>query len=128
MYTYIVLYKNTKYRLIDRHEEAKSYVRQILIDLLSCEFECRSWRGVLYTTVCDKVCQCLATDRWFSLISSTNKTDHYDITQILLKVVLNTINQTYLIDKILLIDCCLTSSNTLTSDLFNIFTWYFLIF
>jgi hypothetical protein len=105
-------------------------MRQILIDLLSCEFESRSWRGVLYITVCDKVCQCLATDRWFSPVSSTNKTDHYDITQILLKVVLkhHKPNLLILIDKILLIDCCLTSSNTLTSDLFNIFTWYFLIF
>jgi hypothetical protein len=24
---------------------------------LSCEFEPRSWRGVLDTTLCDKVCQ-----------------------------------------------------------------------
>jgi len=35
--------------------------------------------------------------RWFSLgtlVSSTNKTDPHDITEILLKVVLNTINQT----------------------------------
>jgi hypothetical protein len=29
-----------------------------------------------------------------TLVSSTNKTDHHDITEILLKVVLNTINQT----------------------------------
>jgi hypothetical protein len=26
---------------------------------LSCEFEPRSWRGVLHATLCDKVCQCL---------------------------------------------------------------------
>ena len=47
------------------------------------------------TTLCDKVCQWLATGRWFSLcplISSNNKTDH-DITVILLKVALNTIKQ-----------------------------------
>jgi hypothetical protein len=40
----------------------------------------------------------LATGQWFSLdppISSTNKTDCHDITEILLKVVLNTIKQTY---------------------------------
>ena len=40
------------------------------------------WRGVLDTTLCDKVCQCLATCLWFSPgtpISSTNKTDHHDI-------------------------------------------------
>jgi len=53
--------------------------------------------GVLDTTLCDKVCQWLATDRWFSpstLVSSTNKIDHHDITEILLKVALNTNNLT----------------------------------
>ena len=62
-----------------------------------CEFEPHSWRGVLNTTLCDKVCQLLATGQWFSLdppVSSTNKTDHHDIAEILFKVVLNTINQT----------------------------------
>jgi hypothetical protein len=36
----------------------------------------------------------LATDQWFFLgtpVSSTNKTDHHDITEILLKVALNNI-------------------------------------
>jgi hypothetical protein len=47
-------------------------------------------RGVLDTTLCDKVFQCLATGRWFSLVFSTNKTDRRDITEILLKVALNT--------------------------------------
>ena len=49
--------------------------------------------GVLYTTLCDKVCQWLAAGQWFSpvtQISSTNKTDHHDIAEILLKVALNT--------------------------------------
>jgi hypothetical protein len=49
------------------------------------------------TTLCDKVCQWLATGRWFSLgppDSSTNKSDRHDITEILLKVALNTIKQT----------------------------------
>jgi hypothetical protein len=49
------------------------------------------------TTLCDNVCQWLATGRWFSpgsLVSSTNKTDHHDITEILLQVALNTIKQT----------------------------------
>jgi hypothetical protein len=50
-------------------------------------------RGVFDTTLCDQVCQWLATGRWFSLVSSTNKTDRHDITEILLKVALNTINQ-----------------------------------
>jgi hypothetical protein len=38
-----------------------------------------------------------ATGQWFSpgpLVSSINKTDHHDITEILLKVALNTIKQT----------------------------------
>ena len=42
-------------------------------------------------------CQWLATGQWFSQgtpVSSTNKTDCQDITEILLKVALNTINQT----------------------------------
>ena len=54
-------------------------------------------RGVLVTTLCDKVCQWHAAGRWFSLgtpVSTTNKTDHHDITEILLKVVLNTITLT----------------------------------
>ena len=45
-------------------------------------------------TLCDKVCQWLATGRWFSPVSSTNKTDRHDIAEILLKVALNTIKQT----------------------------------
>ena len=50
--------------------------------------------GVLDTTLCDKVCQWLATCRWFSPgtpVSSANKTDCHDIVEILLKVALNTI-------------------------------------
>jgi hypothetical protein len=49
------------------------------------------------TTLCDKVCQWLVTGRHFSLgppVSSTDKTDCHDITEILLKVALNTIKQT----------------------------------
>ena len=53
--------------------------------------------GVLDTTLCDKVCQRLATGRWFSpgtLVSSTNKTHHHDIAEKMLKVALNTITLT----------------------------------
>jgi hypothetical protein len=42
----------------------------------SWEFESRSWRGVLNTKLCHKVCQWLATSGWFSLetlVSSSNK-------------------------------------------------------
>ena len=59
-----------------------------------CEFKSQSWQGVHDTTLCDKVCQWLAGGRWFSvgtLVFSTKKTDHHDITEILLKVALNTI-------------------------------------
>ena len=51
-------------------------------------------RGVLDTTLYDKVYQWLAAVRWFSPsipVSSTNKTDCHDRTEILLKVALNTI-------------------------------------
>jgi hypothetical protein len=46
------------------------------------------------TILCDKVCQWFATGWWFSpgpTVSSINKTDRHDITEILLKVALNTI-------------------------------------
>ena len=49
-------------------------------------------RCVLNTTCCDKVCQWLAAGQWFSPVSSTNKTDLHDITEILLKLALNIIN------------------------------------
>ena len=44
--------------------------------------------------LCDKVCQWPIAGQWFSLgtpVSSTNKTDHHDITVLLLKVALNSI-------------------------------------
>ena len=50
-------------------------------------------RGVLDTTLLDKVCQL----RWFSQgtpVSSTHKTDSHDIAEILLKVALNTVTLT----------------------------------
>ena len=72
-----------------------------------CEFEI-SIRARC-TTLCDKVCQWLATGRWASPgppVSSTNKTDCHDITEIqnvLLKVALNTIKQTIIAGKIIII-------------------------
>ena len=68
---------------------------QLTTCAISYEFESGSWRGLFDTTLCDKVCQWLKASRWFSpgtLVSSTNKTDRHDITEILLKVVLTTIN------------------------------------
>ena len=51
---------------------------------------------VLDTTLCDKVCQWLATGQWFSsgLVSFNNKTDRHKIAKILLKVALSIIDQT----------------------------------
>ena len=66
----------------------------IIQSLSPLMFEPRSWRGVLDGTLCDKVCQSVATGRWFSpgvSVSSTNKTDPHEI---LLKVALININQT----------------------------------
>ena len=50
-------------------------------------------------TLCDKVCQGLVTGGWFSPgtpVSSTNKTDRHDITEIVLKMALSTIYHTIL--------------------------------
>ena len=57
------------------------------VPITTSEFESRSWRGVLDATLCDKVCQKLATGRLFSpgtSVSCTNKSDRHDITEILL--------------------------------------------
>jgi hypothetical protein len=50
--------------------------------------------SVLDTTLCDKASQWLVTGQWFSSdtpISATNKTNRHDMTEVLLKVALNTI-------------------------------------
>ena len=71
--------------------------------VLLCEFRYQNillkritfMQGVLDTTLCDKVWQCLAAGRYFSPetpVSSTNKTDRHDITEIMLQMELNTIN------------------------------------
>ena len=60
-----------------------------------CEFEYRSGRGVQYYVI--KFVNDLRQVVGFSPstpVSSTNKTDYHDITEILLKVVLNTIKPT----------------------------------
>ena len=51
-------------------------------------------RGVLDTTLCDRVCQWLAAGQRFSPgtpVFSSNKTDRHDMIEILLKVALNII-------------------------------------
>ena len=65
------------------------------MDLLVLPENCLYTR-ICIISLCDKVCQWLAADRWFSPgtpVSSTNKTDSHDIAEILLKVALNTTNQ-----------------------------------
>ena len=55
---------------------------------------CQNDLVLLDTTLCDKICHYLATGQLFSPgtpVSSTNKTDHHEITEILLKVALNTL-------------------------------------
>jgi len=59
-----------------------NYLCNQCLSSLHCEFEFRSLRGVLDTTLCDEVCQWLAAGRWFSPgppVSSINKTDRHDI-------------------------------------------------
>ena len=78
---------------------------------LSCVFKACSWRGVLDTTVCDKVCQWLAAGRWFSPCTlSTKKTYRCDIIGILLKMALRTITLTLtLIDYACVVSKCYKS-------------------
>jgi len=67
---------------------------KVALNTFKQAMQSRSWRGVLDTALCDKVCQWLGAGRWLSLgtpASPTNKTDRHDITEILLKVALNTI-------------------------------------
>jgi hypothetical protein len=69
---------------------------RMVVGFISNHNQCLSsltlW-GVLDTTLFDQVCRWLATGLEFSpdtLVSSTNKTDSHDITEILLKVALST--------------------------------------
>ena len=81
----------------------KIHIQQLSIKLvritahLITEFRTLKKNVVLDTTLCDKVCQWLAAGLWFcpgTTVTSINKTDHHDITEILLKVALNTITLT----------------------------------
>jgi hypothetical protein len=56
--------------------------------------------GEVYLIQYYVICRWLSACRWFSpgtLVSSTNKTDHHDITEILLKVALTTITHQFLL-------------------------------
>jgi hypothetical protein len=54
---------------------------------LTYSFRLTLWSRARDTTLRDKICQWLKAGQWFSPISSTNKTDCNDITEIVLKVV-----------------------------------------
>ena len=68
------------------------------------------------TTLCDKVCQWLAAGRWFSTVSSTNKTDHNDLTDLLLEVALNAINLTMIISNKMKYKCTGQEGITIDND------------
>ena len=75
----------------------------------SCEFESQLGED---TTLCDKVCQWHAAGQWFSTctpVSSTNKTERHDITELLLKVALNTITPNPIFTPNEITGCCLYS-------------------
>jgi hypothetical protein len=59
---------------------------------ISCEFESRSWWGVLDIALCDSLS--VACGRSTTPVSAINKTDLHDITETLMKVGLNTITIT----------------------------------
>jgi hypothetical protein len=93
-------------------------------------------RGVLDTTLCDKVCQWLTTGWWFFSVSSTNKTDRHDITGILLKVALNTIKQTilpyddsHIVFEILLKELLpfFTHSNISSRKFYTLYFFFFIV-
>jgi hypothetical protein len=68
-------------------------VQSVLIPLMLWVRIPLRW-GVLHTTLYDKACQWLVTCRRFSLgtpVSSNNKTDRHDITEMLLQVALKSI-------------------------------------
>ena len=69
-----------------------------IISILLCQYHlkylCVEPIIIICCSLCDQVCQWLATGQWFSPgtpVSSTNKTDRHNITEILLKVALNSI-------------------------------------
>jgi len=77
--------------LKQKHTNVKSYIITLIlpkVKSLCVRIPLR--QGVLDTTLCDKVCQWLVAGQWFSPVSSTNKTDRHEITEIL-NVALNTI-------------------------------------
>ena len=84
-----------------------------------CDVESRSLQGVLDSTLFDQVCQWLATARWFSPISSINKTDCHDITEILLKGALTSITNDGYVASVVIIILSLPNSWLITCNKSN---------
>jgi hypothetical protein len=62
-----------------------NYLCNQCLSLITLWLQIPLGRGVLDTTLCNKVCQWLATGRWVSLgtlVSFTKKTDRHDIAEI----------------------------------------------
>jgi hypothetical protein len=53
----------------------------------------KTYLPFIFYALCDKVCQWLVVGRWCSPVFCNNKIDRHHITEILLKVVLNTITR-----------------------------------
>jgi hypothetical protein len=75
-------------------------ITEILLKVALATLTLTPRRGVLDTTLFDKVCQWLTAGWRFSPVSSTNKTDHFAIAEILLKVALNTITLTNIVQGV----------------------------
>ena len=76
------------------------FIYKLVHPVLNLTIEPRSWRGVLDTPLYDKVCQSLSTGRWFSPGTPVSS-DNHDVTELLLKVAFNTINQPQTYNSIL---------------------------
>jgi len=76
-----IIILKSKWSRHDRIVDLQLPVQSVLITTKVVSFNPVHGEMYLDTTLCDKVCQWLATGRWFSLVSSTNKTDRHNINQ-----------------------------------------------
>ena len=89
IYNYWPVYKSCKYIYYKICCEKKIWTKMVYNSIPPI-----STKQTIQHYVCDKVCHWLPTGQWFTPstpISSTSKTDCHNITEILLKVELNTI-------------------------------------
>jgi hypothetical protein len=93
-YIKFILYLNSTQAIKRQRKCLCTRINHRSLYIQTCFCTLRSLWSILDTTLCDSVCQCIP-------VSSTNNTDRHDITEILLKVALNTIKE---INKPLL--CC----------------------